>query len=386
MFMFKTLNLFCIALTPFAIALSASSETRSKAVNRETVDMDSARKIGTPYKSSDIIGLNVDNNNDQVLGRAEDLAIDLRRGSVVSLVISTGSFLGGGDYIAVPPDQVGIAKGRKTLLLNSTPEKLKTVPTFKAEQWRDFYASERWSESAKFFNSEPRLMSDPNHIQRASKVVGMTVKNKKDEKIGSVENLMIDLNNKKVVAVVISSGGFLGIGDTLSAVPPRLFDLDAENNVLVLETTKEALQQAPHFKQNDWPDFSQPVYVEGVYNAFHLNINSEYDENVADADNTARNIRDRDGRNVTPLDQGNNPRDLGITQQIRKAVVENKSLSLSAQNIKVITVDGQVTLRGPVQTAEEKRIIGDIAASVASKGKVENQLEVKKGSPSLTEM
>jgi osmotically-inducible protein OsmY len=52
-------------------------------------------------------------------------------------------------------------------------------------------------------------------------------------------------------------------------------------------------------------------------------------------------------------------------------------MSVNAQNVKIITVDGRVTLRGPVNTAEEKRLIGEIADRIAHSENVDNQLEVK---------
>ena len=52
-------------------------------------------------------------------------------------------------------------------------------------------------------------------------------------------------------------------------------------------------------------------------------------------------------------------------------------MSVNAKNVKIITKDGQVTLRGPVNTAEEKRLIGEIADRIARSGNVDNQLEVK---------
>jgi osmotically-inducible protein OsmY len=66
-----------------------------------------------------------------------------------------------------------------------------------------------------------------------------------------------------------------------------------------------------------------------------------------------------------------------MTAQIRKEVVGTKGLSVNAQNVKIITNAGKVTLRGPVNTADEKRLIGDIATKYAQPGNVDNQLEVK---------
>jgi osmotically-inducible protein OsmY len=85
----------------------------------------------------------------------------------------------------------------------------------------------------------------------------------------------------------------------------------------------------------------------------------------------------QDANAPTPFEQGNNKADLDTTAQIRKEILDTKNLSVNAQNVKIITKAGKVTLRGPVNTVEEKRIIGDIAVKHASAANVDNQLEVK---------
>ena len=67
---------------------------------------------------------------------------------------------------------------------------------------------------------------------------------------------------------------------------------------------------------------------------------------------------------------------MATTAQIRKEIVAGNNMSVNAKNVKIITIDGQVTLRGPVNTAEEKRLIGEIADRGAHTGNVDNQLEV----------
>ena len=97
-----------------------------------------------------------------------------------------------------------------------------------------------------------------------------------------------------------------------------------------------------------------------------------------DADNTDRNERDRHGDTLTPLDQGKSEADRTITQQIRKAVVGDDNLSTNAHNIKIITVDGAVTLRGPVKTAKEKETVEALAQKATGVKTVDNQLEVER--------
>ena len=93
-------------------------------------------------------------------------------------------------------------------------------------------------------------------------------------------------------------------------------------------------------------------------------------------DNTGNNVQDRGGTTLTPADQSNKPADVRLTQRIRKALVDSKSLSTDAKNIKIITVDGKVTLRGPVEDQRELRKISYAAERIAGAGNVDNQLEV----------
>jgi hyperosmotically inducible protein len=95
------------------------------------------------------------------------------------------------------------------------------------------------------------------------------------------------------------------------------------------------------------------------------------------ADNTAKNERDRSGDTKTSGDQSNSAEDIKLTADIRRAVVGDGSLGMTAKNIKIISANGVVTLRGPVKTAAEKTQIEKLARKAAGKAKIENQLEVK---------
>jgi hyperosmotically inducible protein len=94
-------------------------------------------------------------------------------------------------------------------------------------------------------------------------------------------------------------------------------------------------------------------------------------------DNTGRNVRDRGGATRTPGDQSESEADRSVTQQIRRAVVADDSLSTMAKNVKIITAEGVVTLRGPVENPNEKAAIEAKARQFAGINQVDNQLEVK---------
>jgi hyperosmotically inducible periplasmic protein len=96
----------------------------------------------------------------------------------------------------------------------------------------------------------------------------------------------------------------------------------------------------------------------------------------AAADNTERNERDQNTKALTPGDQGESEADRTITQRARQNVVGADNLSINAKNVKIITQNGVVTLRGPVASEVEKTTVAQLARSVDGVQRVDNQLEV----------
>jgi hyperosmotically inducible periplasmic protein len=101
------------------------------------------------------------------------------------------------------------------------------------------------------------------------------------------------------------------------------------------------------------------------------------DSTAVPADNTKVNQRDQNANEPTADQQKNKTSDRDMTQQIRKAIVKDKSLSTYAHNVKIITQNGQVTLKGPVRSDDEKRAVEAKAAEVAGQNNVTSQLDVE---------
>jgi hyperosmotically inducible protein len=94
-------------------------------------------------------------------------------------------------------------------------------------------------------------------------------------------------------------------------------------------------------------------------------------------DNTKVNKRDRSKAEPTSDQAKNNVNDRDIMQKIRKSVVDDKSLSTYAHNVKIVSQNGKVTLKGPVRSEEEKKTIEQKAAEVAGAGNVTNEITIK---------
>jgi osmotically-inducible protein OsmY len=92
-------------------------------------------------------------------------------------------------------------------------------------------------------------------------------------------------------------------------------------------------------------------------------------------DNTGRNAQDSE-QALTSGDQSEQEADVAATREIRRALTSDDSLSTQAKNVKIITRDGVVTLRGPVENAQEQAAIEAIARRTAGVSRVDNQLEV----------
>jgi hypothetical protein len=158
------------------------------------------------------------------------------------------------------------------------------------------------------------------------------------------------------------------MGDQLTGVPPESFNWRGQDT-LSLNTTKENLANAPHFTSSQWPEFNQDQAA-AVYRNYNVPMYFE----TAAPDNTAQNRVN----GATPIDQGNSPEDIRITRDIRQQIMNVQGLSINARNVKIMTLNGHVTLRGVVNSQSERDQIDDIAKKVASAGNVTDELQVQR--------
>jgi hyperosmotically inducible periplasmic protein len=97
---------------------------------------------------------------------------------------------------------------------------------------------------------------------RASQVIGTDVKNYADENLGKVEDLVVDMKAGEILAVVISSGGFLGIAGTHSHVPLATLRFDVEADAFMANLTKEELRSSNNFDRSSWPNYNDPAVTD----------------------------------------------------------------------------------------------------------------------------
>lgn len=94
------------------------------------------------------------------------------------------------------------------------------------------------------------------------------------------------------------------------------------------------------------------------------------------ADNTDLNTRDKSGATLTPQDQSNSESEIEILAAVRRAIVDDNNLSTAAHNVKIMVMEGTVTLRGPVKNTNEKARIEELTRNVSGVVSIDNQLDI----------
>lgn len=90
---------------------------------------------------------------------------------------------------------------------------------------------------------------------RASKIIGTDVRNRQGQKIGDIKDVVLDAGGQ-IAYTVVSTGGFLGVGDRMHAIPWTALQKDGTNNYFVLDMDKERLKSAPGFDSRHWPNMA----------------------------------------------------------------------------------------------------------------------------------
>ena len=105
-------------------------------------------------------------------------------------------------------------------------------------------------------------------VMGAGTLIGNDVYNRQDEDLGDIKEIMLDMRSGRVNYAVLSFGGFLGMADKLFAVPWNALTLDTENKRFVLNVSKQQLENAPGFDQDNWPDMADPTWENKIHSYY----------------------------------------------------------------------------------------------------------------------
>jgi len=253
-------------------------------------------------RSSDVIGMNVYNPEGKKLGDIDDVVLDGNTNRISYAVLSRGGVLGLGDKLFAVP--WGAFEYRhlepKKLFLNIDENTLKNAPGFDKKNWPDMADASFRESVGKFYTTQvearmtaaerDRLALEQGEktgpekkgllwARRVSAIKGADVKNPAGEKLGDLEDLVLDVNSQKVRYAVLSYGGILGIGDKLFAVPMTALQTDPSKQEFILNTPKDQLKNAPGFNKQQWPDFADAQFQTSIDKYYGTDVDRNRDIN-----------------------------------------------------------------------------------------------------------
>ena len=118
-------------------------------------------------------------------------------------------------------------------------------------------------------SDEDRLDAGPGpRIMAASTLEGDEVVNSEGEKLGSIDEIMIDVTAGRIAYAVLSAGGMLGLGDKFFAIPWNALTLDVDRECFILDIDKERLENAPCFDKDAWPSMADSSWAQSVYSYY----------------------------------------------------------------------------------------------------------------------
>jgi len=304
--------------------------------------------------------IRIKNFQDESLGRIMDLGIDLVNGRIVEVLVESDSSLGvDGKIVAVPPLALIPDLLNEVYRLNVSPDEFKSAAAIDLSQWLDAGRSERVAAAYRLFGQDPYFLEEGvaasstakrpkvslGYVERSSKMLNLPVGNLQNEPFGKVWSLSLDIPRGRILNVVVLAPGNF---KTKSIIPAMALSFNATRDALLLDDTKIEYGDEPRYVFTEAAFGNPATYEREPYKGPHTSV---------------------------ALEQGRSYRDVDITVRINREI---RVAKINGRHVEVGTINDRVTLRGWVNTNEDKRRIGEIAGAATIPEMVDNQITVGK--------
>lgn len=317
--------------------------------------------MGAEKPMHDFTQIQIKNFQDESLGRIKDLGIDLVNGRIVEVLVQTDSSLGlGNKIVGVPPLALIPDGANQVYRLNVSTEVFKSAAAIDLKKWEDAGRSTRVAADYQHFGQETYFLEEGatpsktagrpkvplGYVERSSKILDMPVGNFQNEKFGKVWSLTLDIPKGRILNVIVLAPGNF---KTKTIIPAMALSFNPARTALLLDNSKMEYADEPRY-----------VFNEAAYGQ----------------DATFKRESYTGPRTSVALEQGSSYRDIDITVLINRNI---RNAKINGRNVDVGTNNGRVTLRGWVNTADDKERIGAIAVAAATQLElVDNQITVGK--------
>lgn len=223
------------------------------------------------HRASSMRGMEVLGSNSEALGSLEELLIDPTDGSVDYAVIAHGGFLGlGEDLYVVPFEMIRAghnADDEDCLRIQAQKSQLEAAPTMPKDSWPAI--DRTWEENVRrAFGKSMEKEAPGRKLVRCTSLEGTEVQGLSDAVLGDIQEVIIDPDRDRVVYFALGTGGFLGLGEKVVALPWSMTEINLPKEgelAISFPTDEETLSRAPEFDPENWEQMANPTWVRTVY-------------------------------------------------------------------------------------------------------------------------
>ena len=265
-------GVYAVAISLLGLAASAQTD-KPKPTNPATGTTEPAtrpqsemKEIPFCHKASEAIGADVKNAQGSEIGEVKELVVS-PVGDIRNAVISID-----GKLYALPFNLLNapeVPEGNRLAYFTLTVDKTKLehAPSFSDNTWPDIHSPTWSAEIDKYYGGV--RPADGFHLLKCSDLLGMDIENMNKDELGEIKEIVLDSERDRISYFVLSSGGFLGLGDKLFAVPWESLKVtpteDKDKPKLLLDITKERFEKAPEFKEEEWARMRNSEYLREIY-------------------------------------------------------------------------------------------------------------------------
>jgi sporulation protein YlmC with PRC-barrel domain len=231
---------------------------------------------GNWAKATDLVGKEVRDSQGNRLGKLNNCIADMGAARILFGTID-GDAIGKNDQlIPVPITMFKLAQGADHLTLNATKDQLAAAPVFGENAWPNMTDPKFVQQVNRHFNQSTDTVrtvgeghAEAGRWAKTSDLVGKEVHDAQDNKVGSLQNVIVDLGTGQILFGALP-GDYVDKDNQVIPVPFQIFKLSADAKYLTIATSKADLAAAPAFNANQWPNLNDPQYLERVYSHFKV--------------------------------------------------------------------------------------------------------------------
>ncbi|MDB6032271.1 MAG: antigen [Verrucomicrobiales bacterium] len=264
----STLGISLVTMT-FAF-VPCSQAQRALHPNATAAAAGGQNQLGPLAPARQYVGQQVKTSRGENLGKVEDFVVDLESGRILYAVVNVS-----GSYRPIPAELLAPGSDHKTVTTQATKQQVESSPALTKEDLAQWSSSSFAGGVYRHFNQSPWWQGDAaaaqankpfGNIHRITTLANLPVQGSSNEKIGKIQNALLDLKSGRVAFLILNPSDILGQGNHLVAVPPNAFT-KGTGNALVTGLDKNTLNSAPKYN-NNFAELSQPAKAGAIYSYY----------------------------------------------------------------------------------------------------------------------